>query len=274
MEDLALKGLSPETHRKYLMVVRQFVQWHRRNPEEMGEPEVRQYLLHLKDERGASPAKLKSTLAGVRFLYMVTLQRPEVVAALPWPKMPRRLPTVLCEADVARLFDNAGDPRLRTMMMVAYASGLRVSEVCRLQVGDIDSARGVIHVRLGKGGKDRETVLPPRLLAELRRWWAWARPGKTWLFPAPTRFGHLLTQSVQAGCRAAADRAGLGRRVTFHTLRHSFATHLLERGVQLCVIQVMLGHKSLKTTTLYAQVRTDLLAKVPDLLAGPKVRGR
>jgi integrase/recombinase XerD len=272
-EDLTLKGRSPQTRRKYLRVVRQFCRWLGRSPQEAGEAEVRQYLLAL-HERGASPSVIKAALAGVRFLYTVTLRRPEVTAAVPWPKVPRPLPEVLSEAQVARLLDRATEPRLRTMMMVAYASGLRVSEVCKLRVGDIDSARGVLHVRQGKGGKDRETVLPPALLAELRRWWAWARPGMGWLFPSVSPTGHVTPHTVQAGCRAAADSAGLSRRVTFHSLRHTFATHLLERGVELVVIQSLLGHADLRTTSRYAQVRTDLLAKTPDLLGGLQARPR
>jgi integrase/recombinase XerD len=270
-EDLALKGLSPQTCKSYIWAVRRFVKWHMRPPEQMGEREVRQYLLHLRQCK-ASPALVKLVLAGIKFLYKVTLRRPEEVATVPWPKVPRRLPEVLSESEVASLVDAAREPRLRTMLMVGYAAGLRISEVCRLQVADIDSARGVIRVRQGKGSRDRETVLSAQLLAELRRWWVLARPGKTWLFPGRTAAGHIGTQVVHAGLREALERAGITRRVSFHGLRHAFATHLLERGVELCVIQTMLGHKSIRTTGLYAQVRTDLLAKTPDLLAGLPAR--
>ncbi len=270
-EDLALKGLSPHTCTAYVWAARRFVKWHMRSPEQMGEIEVRQYLLYLKNERKASPALMKLTLAGIKFLYTATLRRPEVVAAFPWPKVPRRLPEVLSEGEVATLLDATDRRRLRTMLRVGYAAGLRISEVCRLQVGDIDSARGVIRVR-GKGDRERETVLSPALLAELRAWYGWARPGKTWLFPGQTAAGHISAQAVSRALRDAVERAGITRHVTFHGMRHAFATHLLERGVELCVIQHMLGHKSIKTTGLYAQVRTDLLAKTPDLLASLPAR--
>lgn len=272
-EDLALKGLSPKTCQSYIWAVRRFVKWHMRSPTLMGEAEVRQYLLYLRNERKASPALMKLTLAGIKFLYRATLHRPEVVAALPWPKVPRRLPEVLTEFEVAALLDATDQRRLRTMLRVGYAAGLRISEVCRLQIADIDSARGVLRV-IGKGDQERETVLSPALLAELRDWYRWARPGKTWLFPGRTADGHVGLSTVHAGLRNAVEQAGITRHVSFHGLRHAFATHLLERGVELCVIQHMLGHKSLRTTGLYAQVRTDLLARTPDLLAALPARGQ
>jgi len=274
-EDLALKGLSPNTGDRYIWAARGFVKWHMRSPEQMGEAEVRQYLLYLKNERKASPALMKLVLAGIKFLYCVTLRRPEEVASFPWPKVSRKLPQVLSEAEVAKLVDAAPQPRLRAVMMLAYAAGLRISEACQLQVGDIDSARGVIRVRRGKGGREHETVLSPRLLDELRRWYVLARPGKTWLFPGARGDGPVRSASVASALRRALGRSGLGRPVTMHTLRHTFATHMLERGVELCVIQAMLGHKALRTTTLYAQVRTDLVKQTPDLLAGiDAIRGR
>lgn len=269
-EELALKGFADGTRSRYLRAVARFARWQRRSPAEVGAEEVRAYLVHLRVERGATPSALTMTIAGLRFLYIETLHRPEVVAAIPWPKVSTRLPIVLSEADVARLFAHASEPRLRTMLMVAYAAGLRISEVCCLRVADIDSRRGVLHVRQGKGSKDRETVLPPVLLTELRHWWSWARPGMDWLFPAPTRTGHVMPHAVQSATRAAADSAGLSQQVSFHTLRHTFATHLLERGVELVVIQSLLGHSQLRTTARYAQVRADLLLKTPDLLAGLK----
>jgi len=270
-EDLALKGLSARTCGAYIWVVRRFVKWHMRSPAQMGEAEVRRYLLHLLKECNASPALMKLTIAGIKFLYKVTLRRPEVAAAFAWPKVPRRLPEVLTETEVAALLNATDQRRLRTMLRIGYGAGLRISEVCRLQIADIDSARGVLRVR-GKGDHERETVLAPALLTELRDWYRWARPGKTWLFPGQTAAGHISVHTVHIGLREAVLRAGIKRRVTFHGLRHAFATHLLERGVELCVIQHMLGHKSIKTTGLYAQVRTDLLARTPDLLAGLSAR--
>ena len=187
--------------------------------------------------------------------------------------MKKRLPVVLSEAEVALLLEHATCPRLRVLMMVAYASGLRVSEACALAVEQIDSKRGVLRV-VGKGNKQRETVLPASLLAALRAWWRATRPSNTWLFPAASHSGHVAPREVHQSLRDAVARARIDRRVTFHALRHSFATHLLARGVEMRVIQVMLGHASVQTTALYAQVRADLMAKSPDLLAGlPKKHG-
>lgn len=273
IQDMEMRGLAAATQRKYLMGVRRLARWAGRSPSEVGAADVRQFLVELREVRGATPSVLKSVLAGLKFFYELTLSRPEVVHGLCWPKIPRRVPIVLSPAELQRLFEHAADPRLRVMMHLGYAAGLRVFEACKLRVDEIDSARGVLRI-VGKGSRERETVLSPALLSELRAWWLWARPGKGWLFPADTRLGHLLTQSVHISFRVAADRAGLGRRVTFHCLRHSFATHLLERGVDLRVIQVMLGHASPITTALYAQVRSDLVGRTPDLLAALPKRDR
>ncbi len=274
IEDLTLRGLSAATKAKYLCAVGRFAQWSGRSPAWMGREDVRKFLLYLKVECGVSASSINTTLAAIRFVYIVTLRRPEVVAALPRPRVPKSLPVVLAESDVHRLIDSTASRRLATMMMLAYGAGLRASEVCRLQVGDIDSKRGVIRVRQGKGGKDRQTVLANQLLEELREWYRRARPGKVWLFPTTTREGHVSTRSLHLAFRSVADGLGLGRRVTFHCLRHSFATHMLERGVDMRVIQVMLGHSSLETTSVYAQVRANLMAKSPDLLASlPNKRG-
>ena len=267
IEDFTLRGLSPATKAKYLGAVQRFARWGARSPAHMGREDVRKFLLYLKVELGLSASAINTNLAAIRFIYIVTLRRPEVVAALPRPRVPKSLPTVLAESDIHRLIDSTASRRLATMMMLAYGAGLRVSEVCQLQVGDIDSKRGVIRIRAGKGGKDRETVLPNQLLEELRAWYRRARPGKVWLFPARTREGHVPTRTVHWAFRALADGLGLGRRVTFHCLRHSFATHMLDHGVDMRVIQVMLGHSSLETTSIYAQVRAGLIGKSPDLLA-------
>lgn len=266
LEDLSLKGMSAETARQYLTAVRGFERWYDRPAQSMGLVEIRQYLLYLKEVRGASASMRKLAVAGIKFLYSITLDRPEVVATLPWPKVPHKLPEILSENEVARLLACAHEPRSRAMLMLAYAAGLRVSEVCRLQVDDIDSKRGVIRVRQGKGARDRETLLSPTLLAELRHYWSVVRPRRPWLFPTPK--GHADHHAAGLGFRLAAARAGITRQVTFHSLRHAFATHLLSRGVEMRVLQVMMGHRDIKTTSLYAFVRADLMTAAPDLLAG------
>ncbi len=265
--DLVLRGFSAGTNLRYLNACKKLAQWYGRSPAELSAEEVLAYLLHLRTVRKKSLCIQHMATAGLKFLYGVTLRRPDVAALLPWPKVPQRLPELFSAGEIASLLQAANDPRLRTMMMVAYGAGLRVSEICALQIGDIGSDRGVIRVRQGKGAKDRESVLPERLLHELRRWWRFARPEGLWMFPANSKTGHVAWFVVQAGFRAASERAGLTRKANFHSLRHCFATHLLESGVELTVIQSMLGHARIQTTQMYAQVRTDLVAATPDLLA-------
>lgn len=263
--DLLLKRLSKGTCRHYLGAAHRFAMHFECSPAQLGEAEVREYLHHLVLVEGASVSAQKMALAGIRFLYTVTLGRPEVVANIPWPKVAYKLPEVLARSEVAALLARASTPLLRTAFVVAYGSGLRVSEVCRLEAQDIDSARGVIRVRAGKGQKDRQTLLVPTVLDALRSWWP-MRPMKhpAFVFPGTTSAGHISPHPLQDGFRKAANQAEITRTVTFHSLRHAFATHLLESGVDLRVIQVLLGHSQIRTTTRYTAVTAEHLQRIPD----------
>lgn len=252
-QDLVLRGYSQHTIREYLRAAKRIVRHFGRGAEELGADEVRQYLVHRADAQ-ASPSVLKMEVAGLRFLYGVTLGRPEVVAQVGWPKVPRRLPAVLAGSEVERLLEAVRLPVLRAVLLTAYAAGLRVGEACRLKPSDIDSQRMLIRVREGKGGDERHVMLSGRLLGELRSYWREVRPSGPYLFPDRCGQGHICPRTVQRAARQAAVRAGIGKRVTPHVLRHSFATHLLEAGGDIRAIQVLLGHRSIETTTRYVHV--------------------
>jgi site-specific recombinase XerD len=227
----------------------------------MGEEEVRQFLMHLVETKKASPASRKMHVAGIKFLYEVTLRRPEVVASIPWPKVPHGVPEILSGTEVTQLLDAVESVKHRAVIMTAYGAGLRVSEVCALQVDDIDSQRMTIRVRHGKGNQARYVPLPERALFLLRRYWVVERPTKPWLFPGDQTGCPVSAASVRYHLSAAAQKTGLTKRVTPHVLRHTFATHLLELGTDLRLIQMLLGHRSIKSTARYTHLTSRLLAK-------------
>jgi site-specific recombinase XerD len=260
-QDLVLRGYSPFTIREYLGAARRFVAHFRRRPDELGREEVRGYLVHRADS-GASPSVQKMDVAALRFLFAVTLGRPEVVAELGWPKVPLRLPCVLSAAEVERLLEALRSPLLQAVVKTAYAGGLRVREVCALVPADIDSQRMLLRVREGKGGRERYVMLSERLLEVLRDYWRNVRPPGPYLFPGRGGRGHINPTTVQRAVHQAAARAGIGRRVTPHTLRHSFATHLLEHGADIREIQILLGHGSIQTTSRYVHVSERHVAKL------------
>jgi len=259
--DLKLRRYRPGTVDNYLWCARKFVAFHRRPPAEMGEAEIRQYLLHLVEEKQIGPAGHKMHVAALKFLYGVTLGRPEEAVRVPWPKVPVKLPDILDGSEVERLFEAVESIQHRAIVMTAYGAGLRISEACALRVGDIDSKRGVIHVRDGKRGRDRFVMLSPRLLGCLRQYWRAVRPKGPELFPGGAARGVVSPKTVRAALRKAVAKAGITKRVTPHVLRHCFATHLLERGTDLRVIQVLLGHGSIRTTARYTQVSTRHIAR-------------
>ena len=264
--DLKLKGYSAATCKAYLRCARNFVAYCGKSPHVLGEADVRRYLHHRIDDCKVGAAAVKMDLAAIKFLFAQTLRRPEVVESIPWPKVPKPIPEILSPDELVRLFDHARTESMRTALETMYAAGLRVSEVCRLQVRDLDSARGVVHVRLGKGNKDRLTLLSPSLLDNLRAYWRRFRPD-SWLFPGRGGTRPIGQRAVQDGFSKAVRRAKIARAVRPHSLRHSFATHMLEAGVDIRVIQALLGHKSLATTSRYTQVRVDYIAQLPDPLA-------
>jgi site-specific recombinase XerD len=252
--DLKLRRYRAGTIYNYLRCAKKFVAFHRRPAEQMGEAEARQFLLHLIQERRMGPAGHKMYVAALRFLYGVTLNRPEVAVRLPWPRVPSKLPDILDGSEVERLLEAVDSLKYRMIVMTAYGAGLRISEACSLCTGDIDSRRGLIHVRDGKRGRDRFVMLSPRLLGGLRAYWRAVRPKGPELFPGQAPGQRVAAKTVGRALHKAVAKAGLQKRVTPHVLRHCFATHLLESGTDLRVIQVLLGHGSIRTTARYTQV--------------------
>ena len=257
-EDLVLHNLSPNTIRLYIRWVADFARHFHTSPEQLGPEHVRSYLLHLVQERQASFNVQRQARQALKFLYCVTLGREEVVEKVACPKAPMKLPVVLSQDEMARFLDALQNPKHRAVLMTAYSGGLRLSEVARLRVEDIDSARMVIHVRQGKGRKDRDVMLSPRLLAVLREYWKINRP-KPYLFPGCQPDQPMSVRTVQMVCGRALEASGLSKHVHMHTLRHSFATHLLESGTDLRTIQVLLGHHSFSTTAKYLHITTATL---------------
>jgi site-specific recombinase XerD len=272
-EDLQLRDYARGTSKAYVDCARAFVAYHRKPPQQMGELEVRQFLMHLVETKKASPASRKMHVAGIKFLYEVTLRRPEVVAAIPWPKVAHGVPVILSGSEVTTLLDAVESIKHRAVIMTAYGAGLRVSEVCSLQIDDIDSQRMTIRVRHGKGNQARYVPLPERVLFLLRRYWVIERPKKPWLFAGGQTGCPLSPASVRYHLGAAAKKTGLTKRVTPHVLRHTFATHLLELGTDVRVIQMLLGHRSIRSTMRYTHVTSRVLARTHspvDVLGTPK----
>lgn len=271
--DLELRNFRPGTQAVYLRCARKLAEHYWRSPRELGEEEVRGYLLHLRQVRGLSPSTLRTYCAAVKFLYEVTLGRPEVVASIAPPRATSRLPEVLSGVEVQRLLAAIGSIKYRALASTLYGAGLRISEACRLAVDDIDSQRMLIHVRDGKGGRNRFSMLSARLLEVLREYWRAERPQRPYLFPGNSRDGTVSSECIRDVLRQTAHRCGIAKKVTPHVLRHSFATHLLDTGVDIRTIQVLLGHRSLRTTQLYSQVSRRLVARTTsplDLLGTPQ----
>lgn len=266
IDDLRLRNKSPRTIETYVLRVALFARHFGRSPEVLGPEEIRSYQQDLL-ARQVSWSQFNQAVCALRFLYNVTLGRSEVIRHLPFAKRPRTLPVVLSPEEVVRFLDAALPGRERTLLDVAYSCGLRLKELLGLQVRDIDSARMVLHIRHGKGQKQRFVPLSPRLLAALRGYWRECRPA-TWLFAGVKPLQPLTDGAVQRLCRRTARRAGLGKHVTPHTLRHSFATHLLEAGVDLLSVQALLGHSHFNTTAKYLHVSMRRLQQLPQLLEG------
>ncbi len=270
--DLVLRNFSPATRRNYLLYCRQFVAHFMRLPEEIGEDEIRQYLLDQIEVRQRSYAAYRQVYAALKFLYTYTLKRPWAVERIPFPRNRLKAqPVVLSRQEVHDLLRAVLRPKERALFMTCYAAGLRISEACHLQIPDIDSKRMLIHVRHPKGGRERQTLLSPRLLQELRDYWRLERP-PLWLFPGQTPATPLSTDFARQVFVKACRDAGLTKHCTPHTLRHCFATHLLEAGVDLIVLQNLLGHQSLRTTSRYTHLSTEHFRTVVsplDLLPDP-----
>jgi site-specific recombinase XerD len=271
MQDLELGGYMSKTRRIYINAIRDFAMYFGRSPIELGADEARAWLRRLAKEDKLSPQRIRQHMAALKFLYTKTLFKPEAVSFLVWPSDPQKLPIVLAANEVERLLTALERPKYRVFFTTVYATGLRLGEACRLETRDIDAARGVIHVREAKGQKERFVMLSARLLAILRAYWSLERPPAPWLFASSTS-GHCLNpEMARKALKLAASKAGVDKKVTPHVLRHSFATHLLEGGTDLRVIQMLLGHSSIKTTTRYARVSTELIAKTSSPLERLKI---
>jgi integrase/recombinase XerD len=261
-EDLVLKAYSPHTQRAYLRCARHFAKHYMRSPEEMGAQEVRDFLLHLFRDRKASPATLDMYVNALKFLYNLTLKRPDAVEGISHPKRPKTLPVILSPEEVLRIFAAIRSVKHKAIIATAYAAGLRISEVCGLRFADIDSQRKRIHVRSGKGKKDRYVMLGESLLDLLRQYYQKARPQGEYLFPGYNPQRPICTTAVSQVLRKVVRQTGLTKKVSMHTLRHCFATHLLEAGTDIRILQVLLGHSSIRTTLRYTHITDRLVQKL------------
>jgi integrase/recombinase XerD len=261
IEDMTIRRLKAGTQDFYQRAVAKYAQHFRRSPAKLDYEHVRQYQLHLA-QSGFKPGYVNHTMSALRFFYKVTMGRRDALEMIPLAREPKKLRQVLMPEEVVRLIEAAPSRKYRCAFSVAYGAGLRSSEVISLKVSDIDSARMVLRIEDGKGGKDRLAKLSPQMLEELRAWWKIAKP-KVFLFPSRSKAAdHISTRQYHRACREAAIRARIDRSVHPHMLRHSFATHLLDKGVDIRVIQVMLGHKRLETTAIYASVSPQLIQSV------------
>ncbi|MGB9072898.1 MAG: site-specific integrase [Terriglobales bacterium] len=258
IEDLQLRNLAPATQKNYIAHVAAFARFFGRSPEELDQEAVREYLLYLLNERKMSPDGVNQQCSALKFLYLTTLEMPWRDVDFPRVRRPHRLPVVLSHEEIVQFFDHVPGLRYRAALMMCYGAGLRVSEAVAVKVADIDSQRMLIRVEQGKGRKDRYTMLSPRLLEVLRVYWRAARP-QLYLFPSWRTGRHLNAAALQQACRDAWLRSGLRKRITVHTLRHSFATHLLENGTDVRIIQVLLGHSRIDTTARYTAVTPQLV---------------
>ncbi len=265
LEELQRRNFSANTIQTYLRVVEDFARHCGRRPDGLTQQDMRQYQVHLLQDRKLAAKTVRLHIAALRFFYVKTLRRPFVELDLPYPKAPKRLPTVLSQDEVARLIDSANNLLDYAMLMTLYATGVRRAELCRLKVEDIDSQRMIVHIRQGKGNRDRDVPLTPKLLETLREYWRWMKP-KTYLFPGMVdnwRADKPLTpKCVWLAVQEAVKRAGIKKRVSPHTLRHSWATHLLENGTDLRTIQMLMGHADLRTTSVYLHLSRSHLQAV------------
>jgi integrase/recombinase XerD len=260
IDDMRIRNYSPKTIKEYVRRVARFAEHFARSPEILTPEHVREYQLHLIDS-GASWCAFNQTVCALRVLYVKVLKRGWSIEHLPFPRHPKKLPIVLAQQDVARLLRTIPNLKHRTIASTMYGAGLRVSEAVGLRTSSIDCKRGVIRVEQGKGQKDRYTLLPETLLALLRRCWSTFRPEEPWLFPGKDGDKPMCVTTIQRAVARARNQLELDRRVNCHTLRHCFATHLLERGVDLRTIQILLGHSSLSTTSRYLHLAADRIQK-------------
>ena len=260
IDDMSVRKFTSDTQREYIRAVKKLAAYLKRSPDTATAEELRAFQLQL-NEDGVQPPTMNATVTALRFFFKVTLDRPETTRHLVFVHEPRKLPRVLPPEDVLRLLEAAPNPKSKAALSVAYGAGLRAMEVVALKISDIDSQRMLLRVEMGKGRKDRFAMLSPILLELLRDWYRIARP-RTYLFPGQDKIGPMTPRQLNRICHMAAEIAGLPRWVAPHTLRHSFATHLLEQNIDIRVIQVLLGHAKLDTTARYTQVATNIIREV------------
>jgi site-specific recombinase XerD len=265
LEDLQRRNYAPSTIASYVLCVAQFARHFGRSPDLLGADEIRAWQLHLLQVKRASWSAYNQSACALRFFYGTCLGRPEMAKALPYGKRPKTLPSVLSRDEVLQFFAGFPTDPDRMLVRTTYACGLRIGEVTRLRVADIDSRRGVVQVRQGKGRKDRQVPLSPQLLAELRDYWRRCRP-QDWLFPSSNAQGHRSITALQRRVKRVVQALGWNKHVSLHTLRHSYATHLLEAGVDVVTVQHLLGHNDLQTTARYLHVSTLHLQRLPNPL--------
>jgi site-specific recombinase XerD len=260
IEDMTIRKLAQKTQHDYVQRVKEFASYLKRSPDTAKPEDVRGFQLHLASS-GAGVPKINSTISALRFFFNATLDRPDLSRHLSTVHRPRKVPIVLSPEEVARFLEAAPGIKYKAALSVAYGAGLRVSEVAALKVSDIESKRMMLRVEQGKGRKDRYAMLSPTLLELLRDWYRIARP-QGWLFPGQDPTNPITTRQLTRACHVAGNMANLKKRVTPHILRHSFATHLLERNIDIRVIQVLMGHAKLDTTALYARVASNTIREV------------
>ncbi|MCL0060934.1 site-specific integrase [Dehalococcoidia bacterium] len=260
-QELKLRGYSPRTRKVYLHHIEHFVEHFLKDPQHLDGTQIRGYLLHLIERKRVSRAYHNQAVSALKFLYGHVWKMPKVVQDIPRPRKEQKLPVVLSQAEVVRLLSSVNNPKHRALLMIVYSAGLRVGEVVRLRLENIDGERHLIHVQDGKGRKDRYTILSEIALQTLREYWRVYRP-KEWLFPGAKPGSHLTVRTVEKILEDAREKAGIAKHATVHTLRHSFATHLLEGGTDLRYIQELLGHASSKTTEIYTHVSQRDLGRI------------
>ena len=259
LQDLRLRNYAPKTLQTYVECVSLFARYFKRSPEELGPEHIREYQRYLVEEKKCSWSRFNQTVCALRFLYRNTLGRDWAISHIPFPRKQKKLPVVLSRDEAAQLLAAIKSLKYRAVLSLCYGAGLRISEALHLQVADIDSKRMMIRVRQAKGHKDRYVMLSPKLLELLRVYWKKERP-TTWLFPARRRDHPLGACALQHACQRARRDSGIRKPVTPHTLRHSFASHLLEAGANIRTIQLLLGHNSLQTTAVYTHVSQTTIA--------------
>jgi integrase/recombinase XerD len=260
IEDMTVRHFKEKVQKDYLRHIENLAVFLGRSPDTATSEDLRLFQLHMTRNQ-VSPTSVNCAIVALRFFFKVTLERADLVQRLAFVHQPRKAPTVLSQEEVVRLLEAAPGVKYKAALGAAYGAGLRVSEVVALKVSDIDSRRMTLRVEQGKGHKDRYVMLSPRLLKLLRDWWRAARP-RAWLFPGQNPVNPMTARQLNRACHAAARTAGIAKRVSMHTLRHSFATHLLEQNVDIRVIQVLLGHAKLDTTALYARVAVNTIREV------------